>query len=45
MDNKDQDSFVQDLQSANFQIAMEIFKKEQIKIAGKTEFQDLFLME
>ena len=40
-----QDNFADDLQTTNFQVALEIFKKQEIQIAGQTENFDLYLIE
>lgn len=38
------DNFADDLQSVNFQVAMDIFKKDEIVIEGKHENFDLYLI-
>ena len=39
------ENFALDLQSINFQVALEVFKKEEIVLEGKKENFDLYLIE
>lgn len=40
-----QENFADDLKTVNFQVAMDIFKKETIILEGKSEDFDLYLIE
>ncbi|KAL4476312.1 hypothetical protein ABPG74_010045 [Tetrahymena malaccensis] len=40
-----QDNFANDLKSVNFQVALDVFKKEEIILQGKKENFDLYLIE